>query len=360
MIETQTLLAIVIIPFLGLLLSMFLKKILKDEFSADREESSKSARSLREEVAGLFKDFSRGQNEQIKSFEERNEKQLEKMRSTVEEKLQSTLEKRLSESFKQVSENLGRVHEGLGEMRELASGVGDLKKVLGNVKTRGVWGEVQLENILEDILTPDQYEKNFSIKKNLEAVDFVAKLPGRYLPIDAKFPREDYERLIKAQEEGDKEACDKAAAQLETAIKREAKSIGEKYISPPKTTDFAILFLPTEGLYAEVLRRPGLSEFVLKNHRVVIAGPTNFAAVLNALSVGFRTLAIQKRSSEVWKLLEAVKTQFGAFSGLLDNVQQKIDGVSKEVEKAAKKSKTIEKKLLKVESLPGQETDLLP
>ena len=303
----------------------------------------------------------------LENIQTDNEKQLEKMRSTVEEKLQGTLEKRLSESFKQVENNLRQVHKGLGEMQNLAQGVGDLKKVLTNVKSRGTWGEFQLGNILEEVLSPEQYSKNVAVKRNsMERVEYAVKLPGQglkkddcvYLPIDSKFPQEDYQRLLEAQEQSNLDAMELASSRLESSIKKEARTIKEKYISPPKTTDFAVMFLPTEGLYAEVLRRPGLAESMQRDHRVIITGPTNFAALLNSLSVGFRTLAIQKRSSEVWKLLGAVKNHFGTFSTLLDGVQKKLNEASNKMERVSKKSKTIERSLTKVEELPASQSNL--
>lgn len=304
----------------------------------------------------------------LKSLQEDNQKQLDKMRATVDEKLQGTLEKRLSESFGQVSQRLEQVYRGLGEMRVLTDGVGDLKRVLTNVKSRGVWGEFQLGNILEEILSPEQYDKNVTIKRgSLESVEYAVKLPGQgegecvYLPIDSKFPLEDYQKLIKAQEDGDVEGLKTASAHLESIVKKEARTIRDKYIAPPKTTDFAVMFLPTEGLYAEVLRMPGLVDQLQSQYRVIVSGPTTLAALLNSLSVGFRTLAIQKRSSEVWKLLGAIKTQFRTFSGLLENVQKKLNTSLSEMEKASKKSKTIEKRLEKIEELPVNEAqDLLP
>jgi DNA recombination protein RmuC len=290
------------------------------------------------------------------------------MRQTVDEKLQSTLEKRLSESFKQVSERLEAVHKGLGEMRSLANGVGDLKKVLTNVKTRGTWGEIQLGELLEQVMTPDQIARNVAVKRgSAERVDFAIVLPGRgaededvLLPIDAKFPMEDYQRLVDAQETGDPLAAAEAGKQLDARIKSEARSIRDKYLNPPRTTDFAILFLPTEGLYAEVLRRAGLAD-LQRDHRIVLAGPTTLAALLNSLQMGFRTLAIQKRSSEVWTLLGAVKTNFGQFTGLLDKVNTKLQQASNTIEDATKKSRTIEKKLNRVEELPeASASALLP
>lgn len=304
----------------------------------------------------------------LKSLQEDNQKQLDKMRATVDEKLQGTLEKRLSESFGQVSQRLEQVYRGLGEMRVLTDGVGDLKRVLTNVKSRGVWGEFQLGNILEEILSPEQYDKNVTIKRgSLESVEYAVKLPGQgegecvYLPIDSKFPLEDYQKLIKAQEDGDVEGLKTASTHLESIVKREARTIRDKYIAPPKTTDFAVMFLPTEGLYAEVLRMPGLVDQLQSQYRVIVSGPTTLAALLNSLSVGFRTLAIQKRSSEVWKLLGAIKTQFRTFSGMLENVQKKLNTSLSEMERASKKSKTIEKRLEKIEELPVSEAqDLLP
>ncbi len=294
----------------------------------------------------------------LKSLQEDNNRKLEQMRETVDEKLHSTLEKRLGESFQLVSERLEQVHKGLGEMQSLASGVGDLKKVLSGVKTRGIWGEVHLGMLLEDILSPDQYTKNFAVKTNSqERVDFAVRLPGQdtepvWLPLDSKFPLEDYHRLIEAQERGELELVEAASKQLERAVREEAKSIRDKYISPPTTTDFAILFLPTEGLYAEILRRPGLGETLQREFRVVIAGPTTLGAFLNSLQIGFRTLTIQKRSSEVWALLAAIKKEFSVFGDILDKTQEKLQQASKTIDQAATKSRTIERKLSKVQELP--------
>lgn len=294
----------------------------------------------------------------LKSLQEDNNRKLEQMRETVDEKLHSTLEKRLGESFQLVSERLEQVHKGLGEMQSLASGVGDLKKVLSGVKTRGIWGEVHLGMLLEDILSPDQYTKNFAVKSNSqERVDFAVKLPGQgteplWLPLDSKFPLEDYHRLIEAQERGELELVELASKQLEKAVREEAKSIRDKYISPPTTTDFAILFLPTEGLYAEILRRPGLGETLQREFRVVIAGPTTLGAFLNSLQIGFRTLTIQKRSSEVWALLAAIKKEFSVFGDILDKTHEKLQQASNTIDQAASKSRTIERKLAKVQELP--------
>ncbi len=299
----------------------------------------------------------------LKEIRENNEKKLEEMRQTVDEKLHATLEKRLGESFKIVSEQLDNVSKGLGEMRTLATGVGDLKRALTNVKTRGTWGEVQLERLIEEVLTSDQFEKNVSTKKGSAArVEFAIKMPGSekdspvWIPVDAKFPIEDYQRLLDAQEKADKEEIEKAQKDLQYRIKMQAKDIHDKYIDPPNTTDFALMFLPIEGLYAEVLRIPGLFDFVQREYRVTMTGPTNFLAVLNSLQMGFRTLAIQKRSSEVWKLLGAVKTEFGKFGDLLENTQKKLNAASKTIEDAARKTRTIERKLRDVEELPETET----
>lgn len=302
----------------------------------------------------------------LKSIQDDNNVKLEQMRLTVDEKLNATLEQRLGESFKLVSDRLEMVYRGLGEMQTLASGVGDLKKVLTNVKTRGTWGEVQLGNILEQILSPEQYAKNVATKKNsLERVEFAIKLPGRdskdgnvvWLPIDAKFPQEDYQRLIDSQEQGDVMGAEEAAKCLEVRIKGCAKDIRDKYIDPPATTDFAIMFLPTEGLYAEVLRRPGLCELLQREYRIVISGPTTLIAILNSLQMGFRTLAIEKRSSEVWALLGAVKTEFGRFGDLLDKTQKKLLEASNTIEDAAKKSRRIERKLKDVQEISKDEAE---
>lgn len=288
-----------------------------------------------------------------------NSAKLEEMRKTVDEKLQGTLDKRLGESFKLVSEQLEQVHKGLGEMQTLTVGVGDLKKVLTNVKTRGTWGEVQLGNLLEQILTSGQYEKNVATKAgSADRVEFAIKLPGRedgkpvWLPIDAKFPKEDYERLVEAAERSDVEAVEQAAKQLEIRIKAEASDIHKKYIDIPNTTDFGILFLPTEGLYAEVLRRIGLTESLQRDFRVVVVGPTTLAALLNSLQMGFRTLAIEKRSSEVWTVLGAVKTEFRNFGGVIEKVQKKLQEASNVIDDAVVRKKAVERKLRTVSELP--------
>ena len=306
---------------------------------------------------------------QLKSLQADNAQKLEKMRETVDEKLQSTLEARLGQSFKLVSERLEAVQRGLGEMQTLAAGVGDLKRVLTNVKDRGGWGEIQLENLLEQVLTADQFARSVKVRPGSnEAVDFAIRLPGQqdggtpvWLPIDAKFPREDYERLLDAQERGDVEAMRVATLQLERAIKIQGKSINDKYIAPPHTTDFAVLFLATEGLYAEAVRRPGLVDSLQRDHRIVIAGPTTLAALLNSLQMGFRTLAIEKRSSEVWQLLGAVKSEFGKFATVLESADKQLNTVQKSLKQAGTRTRAIERKLKGVESLPGSDSqqDLL-
>ncbi len=377
-----------------------LEKNMKDEMYRNREEGAVNSRHGREEMGLNFKElgetitssmtkiaqmqknqldtFANQLNNLTKSNEEKldnmrktieeklellqkdNNNKLEQMRVTVDEKLHNTLEKRLGESFKIVSERLELVHRGLGEMQTLASGVGDLKKVLTNIKTRGIWGEVQLGNLLEQILTKDQFGENVPTKKGSgDRVEFAVKIPSKldnndtiWLPIDSKFPMEDYIRLLEAQENGAVELVEEYSKQLEIRIKSEAKDIKDKYIDPPHTTDFGLLFLPIEGLYAEVLRRPGLSEFIQREYRVVITGPTTLAALLNSLQMGFRTLAIEKRSSEVWQLLGVVKQEFGLFGVILDKTQKKLQEASNSIETAAKKSRNIERKLSKVQELP--------
>ena len=369
---------------------------------ADREEQSAQAKSQREELSKKFADFGskssadiemlgKFQRDRLKDFadqltklteasekkadalkqvvekklehlQQSNEQKLEKMRQTVDEKLHKTLETRLGESFKIVSERLEKVHQGLGEMQELAGGVSDLKRVMSNVKTRGTWGEVLLGNLLEQILTPEQYEKNCKVRPRADVqVEYAVKMPGPdddggrdhiYLPIDAKFPREAYERLVHATEAADVDALERAHKELDTIILGFAREIREKYIAPPYTTDFAILFVPTEGLYAELLRRPGLADRLQRECRVNLAGPTTLAALLNSLQMGFRTLAIQKRSGEVWKLLGGVKTEFGRFEDWIAAVQKKLASASKEMDKAAVRTRQITKKLSKVQELP--------
>lgn len=376
----------------------------KDEIGRNRQETAANAQQARQELsnslkyssdsllkrmtenAGMQKDqldtFSKQLMDMTKLHEEKfeamrqtmesqlrymwedNSKKLEQMRATVDEKLQSTLEKRLGESFKLVSERLEQVYKGLGEMRSLATGVGDLKKVLTNVKTRGTWGEIRLSAILEQILTQDQYDVNVATKKNSnDRVEFAIKLPGQdenkerivWLPIDSKFPQEDYQRLIDAQEVADKELAEKSIKNLETRIKAEARLIKEKYIDPPNTTDFGIMFLPVEGLYAEVLRRPGLCDFLQRQYRIVVTGPTTLAALLNSLQMGFRTLAIEKRSSEVWELLGVVKTEFGKFGDVLAKTKKKLQEASNTIDKAEVRTRAIERKLRDVQEVPQGE-----
>ena len=305
--------------------------------------------------------------QQLQTMQNDNATQLEKMRETVDEKLQGTLEKRLGESFKQVSERLEEVHQGLGEMQALATGVGDLKKVLTNVKTRGTWGEVQLGALLEQVLTLDQYATNVPTKGGRERVEFAIRLPGQgsdrdetvWLPIDAKFPVEAYQRLVEAQETGDSAGVDVAGKQLERQVLASAHDISTKYLSPPQTTDFAILFLPIEGLFAEVIRRIGLTERVQRECRVVIAGPTTLWSILSSLQMGFRTLAIQERSSEVWKLLAAVKTEWTKYGDVLDAVQKKLGQAASSIEQAKVRSRAVGRKLRDVQELPLGETEAL-
>ncbi|MEN6349304.1 MAG: DNA recombination protein RmuC [Syntrophomonas sp.] len=375
------------------------EQVLREEMARSREEINTNGRQSREELGNAIKTFENSMlsrmieiatlqknqldifanqlntlsesNERkleqmretlerrVKELQDENTRKLDQMRSVVDEKLHATLEQRLGESFKLVSERLELVHKGLGEMQTLAAGVGDLKKVLTNVKTRGTWGEVQLANILEDILTPDQYESNVAIKKGSERVEFAIKLPGPdqqkdslWLPIDAKFPMEDYYRLLDSYEEGDPLLVEQAGKQLEIRIRTEAREICHKYIEPPATTDFAIMFLPTEGLYAEVLRRPGLFEGLRREYRVSVAGPTTLAALISSLSVGFKTLAIQKRTSEVWSVLGAVKTEFGKFGTVLEKTQKKLQEASNSIDEAARRSRMMERKLKSVEVVP--------
>lgn len=298
--------------------------------------------------------------ERLRHIQEENTKKLDQMRELVDKELHATLEKRLGESFRLVSERLEQVHKGLGEMQALASSVGDLKKVLSNVKTKGIIGEIQLGALLEQVLTPEQYVRNFITKKGSnERVEFAIKLPGKdnsggyvYLPIDAKFHEADYARLINAYEAGDHLIIEEAAKQLEQKIKNSAKDIKEKYLDPPNTTDFGIMFLPVEGLYAEVLRRPGLFETLQREYKVIVTGPTTLAAFLNSLQMGFRTLAIEKRSAEIWELLGAVKMEFSKFGDLLDRTHKKLLEASNTIEDAAKKTRSIERKLRNVQQIP--------
>ena len=361
----------------------------KEEMRHNREEIAGSVRMLNENILNQLKTIADIQKDQLEIFSKQlmsltqsNEQRLDRMRDTIEERLKSlqeenakklaemrelvdkelhaTLEKRLGESFRLVSERLEQVHKGLGEMQALASSVGDLKKVLSNVKTRGILGEIQLGALLEQMLTPEQYVKNFITKKGSnERVEYAIKLPGKddsgrfvYLPIDAKFHEADYQRLIEAYENGDHALIEEAARQLEQKIKNSAKDIRDKYLDPPHTTDFAIMFLPVEGLYAEVLRRPGLFETLQREYRVTVTGPTTLSAFLNSLQMGFRTLAIEKRSSEIWELLGAVKTEFSKFGDLLDKTHKKLLEASNTIEDAARRSRSIERRLRSIQQIP--------
>ncbi len=297
----------------------------------------------------------------LRAMQADNETRLEQMRATVDEKLHATLEQRLGESFKQVAERLEQVHRGLGEMQGLAQGVGDLRRVLTNVKTRGVLGEVQLGALLEQVFTQDQYAVNVAtVPGSANRVEFALRLPGRgvdqdspvWLPIDAKFPREDYERLIDAQERADREGAELSARALEQRIRDEARTIAAKYIAPPHTTDFGLLFVPTEGLYAELLRRPGLVEDLQRQHRIMLAGPTTLLALLNSLQMGFRTLALEKRSAEVWTVLGAVKTEFGKFGDILEKTRKKLQEASNSIESAEIRTRSMARTLRRVEALP--------
>ncbi|MBW2319600.1 MAG: DNA recombination protein RmuC [Deltaproteobacteria bacterium] len=378
---------------------------IREELRLGREESAAAAKNFREEVSAGQKlsmdtmvrtiaEMGKSQNHQLESIarriqeltesnrleieklrstldtqlkhlQESNEKKLDQMRETVDEKLQSTLEKRLGQSFKLVSERLEAVQHGLGEMQNLATGVGDLKKVLTNVKTRGTWGEVQLGALLEQILTPDQYNKNVRTRSDSqESVEYAIRLPGQnhdpescvWMPIDSKFPQEDYLRLVEAADTADGNAVQKATAALLRSVHSSAKEIRDKYLNPPATTDFAIMFLPTEGLYAEVLRQPGQVEKIQQDYRIVVAGPTTLSAILSSLRIGFRTLAIEKRSSEVWKILAAVKTEFGKFGHVLTTVKRQLNTASNTIEQTGVRTRAMERKLRAVEELPSEKT----
>jgi len=339
---------------------------LRDEFSRNREEAVAAAKNQREELARSLESVRSIVDVRLRQLQDNNAKQIDNMRATVDEKLQGTLERRLGESFKLVSERLEQVHQGLGAMRQLASDVGGLQRVLTNVKTRGGWSEWQLGVLLDEMLTPEQFAKNIKMREDTdERVEFAIKLPGDengapvWLPIDAKFPMEHYDRLAAAQEKADPAAVESAIKTLETQLKRCAKDICEKYINPPRTTDFALLFLPSEGLYAEAIRRVGLVQNVQRDCRVTFVGPTTLAALLNSLQMGFRTLAIQKRSSEVWNLLATVKTEFGKFGDSLSAVKEKIDQASRKMEDVDVRSRAITKKLRDVEELPSNPQPLL-
>src|SRR5881398_2542050 len=342
------------------------ERIIREEMSRGREESANAAKAQREELSKSLEGVRSIVDLRLKQLQDDNSKQIDKMRETVDEKLQGTLEKRLGESFKLVSDRLEQVHQGLGAMQQLASDVGGLQRVLTNVKTRGGWSEWQLGVLLEEMLTPDQFAKNMKTRDDSdERVEFAIKLPGDkngapvWLPIDAKFPMEHYERLAAAQEKGDPTAVDAAIKTLETQLKRCAKDICEKYINPPKTTDFALMFLPSEGLYAEAIRRVGLVQNVQRDCRVTFVGPTTLAALLNSLQMGFRTLAIQKRSSEVWTLLATVKTEFGKFGDALSAVKDKLEQAARKMEDVDIRSRALTKKLRDVEELPTNPQPML-
>jgi DNA recombination protein RmuC len=383
-----------VLNFAGLLLVLFrsrqlpdLDEPLRQEFALSRKELGEATKALRQELAANLNQTResidkrvenlRDKNDEklelirktvegrLESLQKDNSKKLEKMRQTVDEKLQSTLEKRLGQSFKLVSERLEQVQRGLGEMQGLATDVGDFKRVLTNVKTRGTWGEVQLENLLEQIFIKDHYERQVMLSStSRDAVDFCIKLPDKsskdgfiYLPIDAKFPLEDYQRLVAAQDTVDLPAIEIATKAMVARIKLEAKSIKEKYIQPPKTTDFAVLYVPIESLYAEILRQPGLFENLQQTYRVTIAGPTTIAAILSSYQLGFRTLAIAEQTSQVWELLTTIKGEFGKFGDLLDKTRDKLVQATNTIDSASKKSRTIEGKLGKVQRLAGAATE---
>ncbi len=360
------------------------ERAVRDEIVQGRADASRESALLRDEVRATLKqtgdsmdqrldrfalqlvELSRVVDEKLKSIQEDNARRLEAMRQTVDEKLQGTLERRLGESFKLVGDRLEAVQAGLGEMRTLASGVGDLKKVLANVKVRGTWGEIQLGNLLAQMLAPEQFLTNVATRpQSAERVEFAIRLPGAevgedvLLPVDSKFPIEDYQRLVEASERGDADAVEASARQLEQRIRGCAQDISTKYLNPPRTTDFGILFLPTEGLYAEVARRNGLLEGLQREFRVAVAGPTTLAALLNSLQMGFKTLAIQKRSSEVWQVLAAVKAEFGRFGEVLEAVDRKLAEASKKLGTVGTRSRAIERKLRDVQELPASDAQAL-
>ena len=383
------------------------ERMLREEAGRTREEAANAAKAHREELSGALKSLGESNlksiaeigiilksqletvstqtgkltesnearleslrsvvDQRLKQLQEDNSRQIEKMRATVDEKLQGTLEKRLGESFKLVSDRLEQVHHGLGTMQQLASDVGGLQRILTNVKARGGWGEVQLGALLEQVLAPEQFARNVRTREGSgENVEYAIRLPGDengapvWLPIDAKFPVEDYQRLIAAQESADPIATEQALKSLETQLRKSAKEICAKYINPPTTTNFALMFLPTEGLYAEAIRRIGLAEQVQRECKVIFAGPTTLAALLNSLQMGFRTLAIQKSSSEVWRLLATVRTEFGKFGGVLDAVKKKLQEASNKIDEVDQRSRVLNKKLRDVEGSPSNPEPLLP
>jgi DNA recombination protein RmuC len=336
-----------------------------------REELAKNLKEFRETFEASVKSFNDLQRQKFDDLEKRQQElvkttegKLDEMRKTVDEKLNETLEKRLGESFKQVSDRLEAVHKGLGEMQTLAVSVGDLKKVMSNVKSRGVLGEYQLQNIIEDLLTNEQYEKNVKTKEGSGAiVEFAIKMPHGnnlektlWLPIDSKFPKEDYEALVDAYEKGDPEKIEEYRKAFVSGIKKNAKDIKDKYIDPPNTTEYGIMFLPYESLYSEVLRVPGLFEQLQKEYKITITGPTTLSALLNSLQMGFRTLAIEKRSSEVWDLLGAVKTEFGKFGTIIEKTRDKLVAATKELDNTGVRTRSIERKLRQVQELPASDS----
>lgn len=351
------------------------RRELRDELRSARDEARGSARELREEVTKSIDatqaslDRVRGTLDQrVRELQEGNERKLDEMRRTVDEKLHDTLEKRLGESFKLVSDRLDTVHKGLGEMQQLATGVGDLKRVLTNVKARGTWAEVQLGAILEQVLTPDQFSKNVSIRPDTaERVEFAVRLPGPlddpascvWLPIDSKFPQEDWLRLQDASDHGDVPGVQAASDALIRTVRGSAKEIHDKYVHPPVSTDFAIMFLATEGLFAEVLRHPSVVSDLQQQYRVVVAGPTTLAAILTSLRMGFQTLVVEQRAAEVWRVLGAVKTEFGKFGDVLDKVQRQLTTASRTIEETGQRSRAMEKKLRSAERLPDAEAAMV-
>ncbi len=369
--------------------SVDLSKPMREEFAISRKELNQVAKDLRQELTANLNQSRESIDKRIEDLREKNDQKLEqirktveakleninkdnnekleKMRSTVDEKLQSTLEKRLGESFKLVSERLELVQRGLGEMKGLANDVGDFKRILTNVKTRGTWGEIQLESLLEQIFIKDHYAKQVKLDdRSNDVVDYAIKLPDKsnkngfiYLPIDAKFPLEDYQRLVSSSEKGDMAQIEATTKALINRIKAEAKSISEKYIKPPKTTDFAVLYVPIESLYAEVLRQPGLFENLQSNYRVMVAGPTTISAILNSYQLGFRTLAIAEQTSKVWELLTTIKGEFGKFEELLVKTKEKLIQATNTIDSATKKTRTIESKLNKVQTLSAKTTSEL-
>jgi len=366
-----------------------MQQLVSDTLATTTHVLAGQAQAAREAQDAALHRFGQAQAEQLRTLADTNDKRvaemrqavedklaaiqadngqrLEQMRATVDEKLHATLEQRLGESFKQVADRLEQVHKGLGEMQVLARDVGSLNRVLTNVKTRGIFGEVQLAGLLEQVFTPEQYATNVAtVPGSAERVEFAIRLPGQrsdgaplWLPIDAKFPREDYERLLDAQERADPVAAEVAAKAIENRLRLEARTISEKYVAPPHTTDFAILFVPTEGLYAEALRRPGLMESLQREHKVMLAGPTTLLATLNSLQMGFRTLALEKRSAEVWEVLGAVKTEFASFAAVLAKTRKKLDEASNTIELAERRTRVMVRELRTVEALPSDRAQAL-